>query len=106
MTTDHAGKNIQHRRYRGPVRLQGSSMRETSTTDERLLANADRADWLHTDPWLYNCFLPVDAGLTTPDEADRAWANGADVLIADLAAAWQSTGQGMPRPGAIVAPAR
>ena len=27
---------------------------------------------LHTDPWLYNCFLPVDAGLTTPDEAAQS----------------------------------
>jgi uncharacterized protein (TIGR00730 family) len=46
-----ADKNIVHRRYRGPVRLQGASMRETSTTDQRLLANADDGDWLHTDPW-------------------------------------------------------
>ena len=27
---------------------------------------------LHTDPWLYNCFLPVDVGLTTPDEAAQS----------------------------------
>ncbi len=38
-------------RYRGPVRVQGAAARESSTTDQRLLANADDADWLHRDPW-------------------------------------------------------
>lgn len=38
-------------RYRGPVRVQGVAATESSTTDQRLLANADDADWLHRDPW-------------------------------------------------------
>ncbi|GAB3133199.1 TIGR00730 family Rossman fold protein [Tsukamurella serpentis] len=41
----------QHLRYRGPVRVQGAVAAESSTTDQRLLANADSADWLHRDPW-------------------------------------------------------
>lgn len=35
---------------RGPVTLRGQHV-PTSTTDQRLLANAGPADWLHTDPW-------------------------------------------------------
>ncbi|MET9328956.1 TIGR00730 family Rossman fold protein [Tsukamurella sp. NPDC003166] len=48
-----ADKNPQdlYLRYRGPVRVQGAAAAESSTTDQRLLANADDADWLHRDPW-------------------------------------------------------
>ncbi|BDH56270.1 hypothetical protein MTP03_12090 [Tsukamurella sp. PLM1] len=33
------------------MRVQGVAATESSTTDQRLLANADDADWLHRDPW-------------------------------------------------------
>jgi uncharacterized protein (TIGR00730 family) len=35
---------------RGPVRLKGGQMPE-STTDQRLLDSRGDADWVHTDPW-------------------------------------------------------
>ena len=34
----------------GPVTLRGDRVPD-STTDQRLLDNAGKADWLHTDPW-------------------------------------------------------
>ena len=36
--------------HTGPVTLRRSRMPGT-TTDQRLLDNKGRADWLHTDPW-------------------------------------------------------
>ncbi len=35
---------------KGPVRLKGGQLPET-TTDQRLLDTAGDADWVHTDPW-------------------------------------------------------
>jgi hypothetical protein len=37
-------------RMEGPVRRRGRHVR-TSTSDQRLLDNRGRTDWLHTDPW-------------------------------------------------------
>ena len=50
---------------------------------------------LHTDPWLYNCFLPVDVGLTTPDEAAQSvlystWAFENDVYTHGGRTVWLS----------------
>ncbi|MET0819844.1 MAG: TIGR00730 family Rossman fold protein [Aeromicrobium sp.] len=36
--------------HKGPVRLKGSQLPDT-TTDQRLLDSRGDADWVHTDPW-------------------------------------------------------
>lgn len=51
MASDKKPSHDHYLRYRGPVRVQGAAATESSTTDQRLLANADDADWLHRDPW-------------------------------------------------------
>ncbi|MBS4100783.1 TIGR00730 family Rossman fold protein [Tsukamurella paurometabola] len=51
MASDKKPSADHYLRYRGPVRVQGAAATESSTTDQRLLANADDADWLHRDPW-------------------------------------------------------
>lgn len=51
MASDKKPSDDHYLRYRGPVRVQGAAATESSTTDQRLLANADDADWLHRDPW-------------------------------------------------------
>ncbi|CAM4050972.1 TIGR00730 family Rossman fold protein [Tsukamurella strandjordii] len=51
MVADKKPSEEHYLRYRGPVRVQGAAATESSTTDQRLLENADDADWLHRDPW-------------------------------------------------------
>ncbi|MDX6324353.1 MAG: hypothetical protein QOK15_707 [Nocardioidaceae bacterium] len=41
----------EHETYSGRVRLRGSRVAESSTTDQRLLDNRGSSDWVHTDPW-------------------------------------------------------
>jgi uncharacterized protein (TIGR00730 family) len=48
VVTDRADKGFDY--HTGPVTLRGSRVPE-STTDQRLLDNAGRSDWVHTDPW-------------------------------------------------------
>jgi uncharacterized protein (TIGR00730 family) len=38
-------------KYKGPVMLRRQFKRGTSTTDQRLLDQRGRSDWVHTDPW-------------------------------------------------------
>lgn len=38
-------------KYKGPVMLRRHFKRGTSTTDQRLLDQRGRPDWVHTDPW-------------------------------------------------------
>lgn len=44
----HHGSLSDYRK--GPVFLRGKQ-RPTETTDQRLLQNAEKGDWVHTDPW-------------------------------------------------------
>jgi uncharacterized protein (TIGR00730 family) len=46
--TDRAQQGFDY--HTGPVTLRGSRV-PASTTDQRLLDNAGRSDWVHTDPW-------------------------------------------------------
>ena len=47
VTRGHSPENVYQR---GPAQLRGAQV-PSSTTDERLLAGSDGADWVHTDPW-------------------------------------------------------
>ena len=50
MTDTDPGPDEDWEYHTGPVTLRRSRMPGT-TTDQRLLDNKGRADWLHTDPW-------------------------------------------------------
>ena len=50
MTDRDPGLDEDWEYHTGPVTLRRSRMPGT-TTDQRLLDNKGRADWLHTDPW-------------------------------------------------------
>jgi uncharacterized protein (TIGR00730 family) len=45
-----SGRPASAERQRGPVRLRGSQIPD-STTDQRLLDSPGPGDWVHTDPW-------------------------------------------------------